>query len=232
MTMDLSWWYLPMALMLGALHALEPGHAKTIAAAYLINIKGTAFDALLLGLAVAITHSALVIGLAVTALYLSNELFTKDIMSTLEWLCALTVIAIGALMLYRRLRSAKACAHDHDHDHHHDEVPDYAKRGERPSIGQIIAFGAVGGMIPCPAALSVMLLAVNAGKTGLGLMTVAGFSIGMGCALIAVGLLVVAGFKKIANNARFEKFARHLPAVSAFVVILSGVFALAKHSIQ
>jgi nickel/cobalt exporter len=229
MTMDLTWWYLPMSLALGALHALEPGHAKTVAAAYLINIKGTAFDALVLGLAVAITHSALVIGLAMTALYLSNELFTQDIMSTLEWICALTVIAIGGLMFYRRMRSVKSCTHDHDHDD--EDVPDYAKRGERPSLTQIIAFGAVGGMIPCPAAVSVMLLAVNAGKTGLGLLTVTGFSVGLGCTLIAVGLAVVAGFKKIAQDPRFERFARHLPAVSALVVVLSGVFAMARHSI-
>jgi len=45
----LTFGYLPVAMMLGGLHALEPGHAKTLTAAYLIGIKGTRSDAVLLG---------------------------------------------------------------------------------------------------------------------------------------------------------------------------------------
>jgi nickel/cobalt exporter len=52
-----TWVYFPTALSLGALHALEPGHAKTLTAAYLIGIKGMKRDALLLGLSMAFTHS-------------------------------------------------------------------------------------------------------------------------------------------------------------------------------
>ncbi|HEX7673983.1 MAG TPA: hypothetical protein VF412_07425, partial [Bdellovibrio sp.] len=65
-----TWLYFPTALALGALHALEPGHAKTLTAAYLIGIKGTKRDALLLGLSVAITHSFVVIAISVAALWL------------------------------------------------------------------------------------------------------------------------------------------------------------------
>ena len=65
----LSWIYFPTAMMLGALHALEPGHAKTLTAAYLIGIKGTKRDALLLGLAVAVTHSFVVVAISAAALW-------------------------------------------------------------------------------------------------------------------------------------------------------------------
>ena len=63
--MDASIFYLPSAIGLGALHALEPGHAKTLTAAYLIGTKGTKRDAILLGTSVAFTHSIVVILLAV-----------------------------------------------------------------------------------------------------------------------------------------------------------------------
>ena len=49
MSATLSLAYLPVAVGLGALHALEPGHSKTMIAAYLIGTKGTKRDALLLG---------------------------------------------------------------------------------------------------------------------------------------------------------------------------------------
>lgn len=229
MTMELTYWYLPTALLLGALHALEPGHAKTLTASYLISIKGTVLDALFLGMAVAITHSILVIALAAVAIYASNELLTQTVTSTLEVTCAVAVIGIGGLMLLRRMRERKhACCHHDEHGHDH-AMPDYAQRGERPSFGQIIAFGAVGGMVPCPASVSVMLLGLNAGKAGLGMLTVASFSVGLGAALVAVGVLVVAGFKSVKAR-RYDALAKRLPAISAAIVIASGVFALVKHS--
>ena len=68
--MDLSIVYFPTAVALGALPALEPGHAKTLTAAYLIGTKGTKRDATILGLSVATTHSLVVVGLSVAAVLL------------------------------------------------------------------------------------------------------------------------------------------------------------------
>ena len=82
--MDVSVVYFPSAVMLGALHALEPGHAKTLTAAYLIGTKGTKRDATLLGLSVAFTHSIIVILLAVLGVWLGKEAFTDDAMQWLQ----------------------------------------------------------------------------------------------------------------------------------------------------
>lgn len=84
-----SWIYFPTALALGALHALEPGHAKTLTAAYLIGIRGTKRDALLLGLSVAFTHSLVVVGISVAALWLGRETFTQDVTDWLQLEAAL-----------------------------------------------------------------------------------------------------------------------------------------------
>ena len=44
------WLFIPSALLLGALHGLEPGHSKTMMAAFIIAVRGTVGQAVLLGL--------------------------------------------------------------------------------------------------------------------------------------------------------------------------------------
>ena len=109
---------------------------------------------------------------------------------------------------------------------HASTLPDYAKRGERPSVGQIIAFGAAGGMIPCPASITVMLLALSTGKAGLGVLTVLGFSLGLAGALVGIGVIIVSGLSKLSQTGRLFWITRHAPVASAGLVIVSGVFAL------
>jgi nickel/cobalt exporter len=334
-----SWVYFPTALALGALHALEPGHAKTLTAAYLIGIKGTKRDAVLLGLSVAITHSFVVIGISVAALWLGRETFTRDVTHWLQVGSGVIVILLGLWMLQRRIRqlssaphahgapepvpirSPKASGslaivstpdgermqfraakmengarlrvviqrpealevlpllrsetepglfqstdapaephefsaefeitlgaettlvrfemhepHDHDHGHlsddeharaHAADMPEYAKRGERPSLGQIVAFGAAGGMIPCPASITVMLLALSIGRFASGLLAVAGFSLGLALTLVGMGLIVVAGISRLQHGTgRLHWLSVQAPIISPVVVIVSGIAAL------
>ncbi len=266
----LSWVYFPSALLLGALHALEPGHAKALTAAYLIGIKGTKRDAFLLGLSVAITHSFVVIAISAAALWVGEESFTGNVTRWLQIASGGIVILLGVWLLLKRLRqqrrsklsgvpgdamsftfqkvdemshagSAKNTfvfqAHHHDHDHenmtddeharaHAATIPQYAKAGQRPTLAQIVMFGAAGGMIPCPASITVMLLALSVGKFGFGMLAVAGFSLGLAITLVGIGLAVVMGVSKIQGISRFAWVSKQAPVISAFVVILSGVAAL------
>ena len=124
--------------------------------------------------------------------------------------------------------------HDHhdsmsDDEHakaHATTMPEYAKRGERPTLTQILAFGAAGGMIPCPASITVMLLALSIGKFASGLLAVAGFSLGLAIALVGIGLIVVAGISKLQDSGKFHWVSKKAPIISACVVIFSGVAAL------
>lgn len=257
--------YFPTALLLGALHALEPGHAKTLTAAYLIGIKGTKRDAVMLGLSVAATHSVVVIVLAALALWVGREAFADQAMFWLQAGSGVIVIALGAGMLWKRWpRSGKGrmsaqhahershChegQHHHHNHHHHDHGPDpthshddmdedehakahaatlpeYAKRGERPGLLQIMAFGAAGGMIPCPASVTVMLLALSIGQAAMGMLTVLGFSIGLAVALVGVGVAVVLSVNALGKTSRLAWVSRYAPVVSAGVVMLSGGMAL------
>lgn len=261
----LSWIYFPTALALGALHALEPGHAKTLTAAYLIGIKGTKRDALLLGLAVAVTHSFVVVGISAAALWVGEEAFTGQVTRALQIGSGVLVVLLGCWLLWKRvrqLRKARALTfqrveegrslfaprahshglHHHHYDHHdHDHsqmtddeharahaatIPDYAKRGERPTFLQILLFGAAGGMIPCPASITVMLLALSVGKFGFGMLAVLGFSLGLAVTLVGIGLAVVMGLSRLQGVSRFAWVSRQAPVLSALVVILSGFAAL------
>ncbi len=229
--------YLPTAVALGALHALEPGHAKTLTAAYLIGTKGTRRDAVLLGLSVAFTHSIIVVGLSVGAVVLGREAFTDDAIEVLAIGSSVLVILLGVWLLMRRLQTlGNRQRHEHDHphdhaapaeDHHHDgEMPDYVKRGERPTVWQIIAFGAAGGLVPCPSAVSVMLLALSVSEAGRGLALVFGFSAGLAITLVTVGLLVVTGVTTLTSSGRFSRWGRLAPTLAAALVIVSGLLAL------
>src|ERR1700730_11533228 len=95
--------YFPTAILLGALHAMEPGHAKALTAAYLIGIKGTKRDSVILGLSVAATHSIVVIAISMIGLWLGNEAFTGQATQWLERGSGIIAIAIGSWMLWRRL---------------------------------------------------------------------------------------------------------------------------------
>src|ERR1019366_5650870 len=107
-------WFLITAA-LGGLHALEPGHGKTIVAAYLVGSQGTAAHALLLGLIVTVTHTAGVYTLGLITLYASKYIVPDHLYPWLGIASGLTIAFLGLYMLRRRL-----IGHAHAHgDHHH-----------------------------------------------------------------------------------------------------------------
>jgi len=68
-----AWLYLPVAVLLGAMHALEPGHAKSLMAAYIVAIRGTATQAVVLGISATVGHTIVVWALAIAALMLGQR---------------------------------------------------------------------------------------------------------------------------------------------------------------
>ncbi len=217
---SLSLFYFPTAFVLGALHALEPGHAKTLTASFLIGIKGTRFDALVLGLSVAVTHSLVVIAICLTAMYLGQKTVGPELIHSLEIVCSIAVILLGSWMLFKRLRR-----HNHDdHCAHDHKIP--IPTAERPSVWQIMTFGAAGGLIPCPASITVMLLALGTSQIGLGILSLVGFGLGLSVTLVTVGWIAVTTLQHFTKSKRFEWISQNAPAISSAFVILSGVAAL------
>ncbi len=118
-------WSLAVTLLLvafgfGALHAFEPGHGKTMVAAYLVGSRGTVKQALFLGGMVTFTHTISVFILGIATLFLSRYIMPDKISKFLGVVSGLTIIWIGGLLLYRRARKLAPHSHAHDDHHHHD----------------------------------------------------------------------------------------------------------------
>ena len=64
-----AWLFILSAILLGALHGLEPGHSKTMMAAFIIAIRGTVMQAVLLGLSATLSHPAIVWAIALAGLH-------------------------------------------------------------------------------------------------------------------------------------------------------------------
>jgi ABC-type nickel/cobalt efflux system permease component RcnA len=110
---------LALAFWFGALHALEPGHGKTMVAAYLVGARGTPKHAALLGASVTFTHTASVFLLGIATLFVSRFVMPDRISRVLGVASGISIVWIGAMLLWRRMRTLRASAHDHAHPHDH-----------------------------------------------------------------------------------------------------------------
>ncbi|HTB18061.1 MAG TPA: hypothetical protein VK708_08080, partial [Bryobacteraceae bacterium] len=115
-----------IAFVLGAAHALTPGHGKTIVAAYLVGSRGTLKHAAFLGAMVTFTHTVSVFLLGLATLFLFQYVVPQKVTQVLGAVSGLSIVAIGGWMLYKRLRGAGHAhthdqGHDHTHEHHHHD---------------------------------------------------------------------------------------------------------------
>src|ERR1700683_2112778 len=111
---------LGIAFVLGAAHALTPGHGKTIVAAYLVGSRGTLKHAAFLGAMVTFTHTVSLFLLGLAALFLFQYVVPQKVTQVLGAISGLSIVAIGGWMLYKRVRQTHH-SHDHDHGHHHHD---------------------------------------------------------------------------------------------------------------
>lgn len=189
------WLYFWSALGLGALHALEPGHGKSIMGTYLILSRGRSRDAVLLGLTSAVTHTLVIVVMAVmahsaTALALSNAPLPRDRMELwLQLISGVIVVLVGLRMLLRREASCSCgCG---GHSHHHSRFSAAGAARPQSSLSDVLLLGFTNGLMPCPSALAVLLLSVSSGALISGLALVFAFGVGGAIALVAVGLVFV-----------------------------------------
>lgn len=111
---------LALSLFLGAAHGLEPGHGKTIVAAYLVGARGTVGNALFLGGVVALTHTSSVILLGLVALFASQYILPEQIFPYLGTASGLLITGLGTWLLVNHLRG-RGPGHSHSHREHHHE---------------------------------------------------------------------------------------------------------------
>lgn len=336
-----AWLFVPSAILLGALHGLEPGHSKTMMAAFIISVRGTVGQAVLLGLSATLSHTAVVWLVALAGQYFGRQWGSEATEPYFQLASAAVIILIAIWMLWRTWRD-QHLPHSHDHDHDNGEEtrqvatragtltlqivedgvpprwrlssengtppdagaitietlrPDGARQhfafvrqgdalesidsipephafttrlsvgrgaemeiheqvfaehehhhglagqdddaharahaaqierrfaGRSVTTGQIVMFGLTGGLIPCPAAITVLLLCIQLKQISLGIVLVLCFSIGLALTMVSAGVLAALSIRHVANRwSGFDAFARRAPYASGLLIILVGLY--------
>lgn len=328
-----AWLFVPSAILLGALHGLEPGHSKTMMAAFIIAVRGTVLQAALLGLAATISHTAIVWAIALAGLYFGQELSGERSEAYLQLASAAIIVGIAGWMVWRTWREQNrehdhhhhdepqsislaglplllevfedggpphwriwsetgalpaasdievttiredgaaqtfafaACdgylesveeipephafkahialagdstellfsEHDHDHMNLGDEddaharahAADIRKRfaGRNVTTAQIVLFGLTGGLIPCPAAITVLLLCMQLKQFSLGFVLVLSFGIGLAITMVSAGVLAALSLRHVERHwSGFSRYAHRAPYVSAALIVFVGLY--------
>ena len=115
------WLYLPLAIVLGALHALEPGHSKSMMAAFIIAVRGTPGQAVLLGLSAAFGHTIVVWVIALIGLWLGDRLILDKAEPWLLIASGLLIVAL-ALRIVGLIGTETEGDHGHGHGSYGDSV--------------------------------------------------------------------------------------------------------------
>jgi ABC-type nickel/cobalt efflux system permease component RcnA len=273
-----------IAATLGGFHALEPGHGKTLVAAYLVGSRGTARHAVLLGGIVTASHTISVYALGIITLYASQWIMPEQLYPWLGAASGLIVAGIGFVLFIRRYLSLQAPRqehthaelrhhshdapnHSHDHEHHddptaaihrhtwwgghvkdepthsrhgdhdHSETADHAHIHSTPGIGatgtstvsgvslkSLFVLGISGGIVPCPAALVVLLGALALHRIVFGLFLIVAFSFGLAAVLIGFGLAMVYAQRFMTRfGAEGPMIERWLPLASSAVITVVGL---------
>ncbi|EAX2645645.1 TPA: nickel/cobalt efflux protein RcnA [Salmonella enterica] len=253
-----GWFFIPSAILLGILHGLEPGHSKTMMAAFIIAIKGTVKQAVMLGLAATLSHTAIVWLIALGGMYLSRAFTAQSVEPWLQLISAIIILSTACWMFWRTWRGEQQWlagnhhhdhGHDHDHDHDHDHhghihpegatskayqdaherahAADIQRRfdGQTVTNGQILLFGLTGGLIPCPAAITVLLICIQLKAFTLGATMVLSFSLGLALTLVTVGVGAAISVQQAAKRwSGFSTLARRAPYFSSILIGLVGVY--------
>jgi ABC-type nickel/cobalt efflux system permease component RcnA len=215
-----------IAFIFGMLHALSPGHGKAMVAAYLVGTRGTAGQAILLGIVVTVTHTLGVFALGMVTLLASQYVLPEQLYPILSVLSGLTICGVGLWLLYHRCRRLLRYfrqgeppgdprrAHAHHHHHHMPDGPVTPRA--------LIALGVSGGLIPCPSALVVLLAAVALDRLLYGMSLISAFSLGLAATLVVLGLLVVYARRRLDRVPRSALLLRTLPVASGMTITLIG----------
>ena len=341
--------FIPTAIVLGALHGLEPGHSKTMMAAFIIAIRGTVAQAVLLGIAATISHTGVVWAVALGGMYFFRGLDAEAAEPYFQVASAVLIIAIASWMLHRtwrerqEMKAARTATdraanerpsmrqvdtghghvglelrrdngtgaarwhmttlagdqwaaedvsiaatypdgrrkvfamtrgdgclesvdavpephvftatltfnhddHEHDFDvaftgeeqaameeagaepmdaHSRAHANEIKKRfgGRAATTGQIVMFGLTGGLIPCPAAITVLLLCLQVKQLALGSLLVLSFSVGLALTMVAAGVIAAVGIRHLSKRfSGFGDLASRAPYFSSVVIICMGLY--------
>ena len=218
------WLTMLLAFFFGSAHALTPGHGKTLVAAYLVGERGTVWHALFLGLVTTLTHTGVVILLAIIMVLLpdgAQRTFQRWIVGGLGLVLGLMVACMGFWLLLQRLAGKPDHVHiGGGHHHHHDHSPS----ARELNWWGLVMLGVTGGIVPCWDAIVLLFYTIGTNRIWLVLPAVLAFSAGLAVVLVLIGVLVVQVPRFVEARGGSGRLTRSLPMVSAIAVILVGLW--------
>jgi ABC-type nickel/cobalt efflux system permease component RcnA len=218
-----------LALGFGALHALGPGHGKTLMAAYLVGAGGRARQAIAVGGSVALMHTASVLALGLVVLSATERFPPERVYPWLGLVAGLIALGLGAGLLLVRLGAWRNRTHDHDHHTHHHHEP--SRQAPVLSRRGLAALAVAGGLLPSPTALVVLLASLALDRLAYGLALIGAFSLGLAAALVAVGLLALRA-RNVVSRRMSARVARAVPVISACAIVVVGLVLTLRASTQ
>lgn len=223
--------FLLSLFLLGAAHALEPGHGKLLVTSYLAGSQAKMRDAFLLGGLVAFFHTLSVALIAVVVVFLAMTFFKAAFLQSLEVLSGTVILGLGLLLFWRRFLVPRQQQEDQCDCHllHSESASAETQVPPKATLKEVVLLGLASGLAPCPTALAAMIAAFSVGKsfTALGALVV--FSLGIGSVLVALGIILIQGSSHL--QAKWQHF-REAPVligkVSTIIVILLGCYLVIK----
>jgi nickel/cobalt transporter (NicO) family protein len=177
-TSKASWLMLGLvALLLGAAHAIQPGHGKTLVTAVALGPGVRFYQPAILGLTTTLAHVGSVLLIATVMWYTG----ATKVATAHQALTKVAGFVIGAAGLWRVGRSLGGYF---DHDDH--GLASTAINGRN-----LIGLGLAGGVVPCWDAIALLLLAAAVGRLAAGVALVMAFSAGMAIVLVVVGMFAM-----------------------------------------
>jgi ABC-type nickel/cobalt efflux system permease component RcnA len=205
------------ALILGARHSIAPGHGKSIMAVLALAERGQRREIYRLGLTMGATHTFGVFILG-SLLIVSSNLVPSSIIPILGIISGSLIVAIGLFYIRKFIRHEKLHRVEDQHHHH-----DHSISGSR-----IALLGVVGGMVPTPTALTVMVGSAALGSAWYGVLLVVSYGVGMTLVLILAGRVLERAYRYVEGVAESKSSAAKLlkivPVGAATLQVLAGSF--------
>jgi nickel/cobalt transporter (NicO) family protein len=238
-----------LAIVLGALHALEPGHGKTLLAISLVGARATVAQAAILATALTVAHTIGVLLFGVVVLTLARYIVPEALYPWIALLSGIFVAVLGARALAREIARRRVQpddrdhghAHEHGRPHHHHDDAGFSEAvhthshlipGTAPiSFRSALIAASTGNVAPCPAALVVLLAAIATQRIGWGLVLIVAFSIGLALTLTLLGVAVVRGAGWLTRRPQFDGLARYAPLATAVAISVIGAWMIGEGAV-
>ncbi len=211
------------AFFAGAMHALTPGHGKSLMAAYLVGKGANKIrDILIIAFSLTFSHTGIIYALGIIFLLINTSYPVNSLIPYFDKVSGIIVAFLACTLLYRGYRNFRQhrqkqqeIVHTHEHISDNTHVPSTVK---------LIVAGVSGGLSPCVDALALLLLAISIHQVVFGLLIVFIFSLGLAGCIIFLGFLLVIGAHKLRFEERLSTLAQvYAPLIAGLFILLLAI---------